>query len=60
MTGKELEKLLKQVSAGTMSTEEALERLRSFPYTDLGFAKIDHHREIRTAVSYTHLRAHET
>jgi len=48
MTGKELEKLLKQVSAGTMSTEEALERLRSFPYTDLGFAKIDHHREIRT------------
>jgi NCAIR mutase (PurE)-related protein len=48
MTGKELEELLKQVSAGTISTEDALERLRSFPYTDLGFAKIDHHREIRT------------
>lgn len=48
MTGKELEELLKEVSTGTISTEEALERLRSFPYTDLGFAKIDHHREIRT------------
>ena len=48
MTGKELEELLKEVSKGTINIEEALERLRSFPYTDLGFAKIDHHREIRT------------
>ncbi len=48
MTEKELEKLLKEVSTGTISTEEALERLRTFPYSDLGFAKIDHHREIRT------------
>ncbi len=48
MTGKDLEKLLSDVCAGTISTKEALEKLRSFPYTDLGFAKIDHHREIRT------------
>ncbi len=48
MTGKELEQLLIEVSKGTISTEEALEKLKSFPYTDLGFARIDHHREIRT------------
>jgi NCAIR mutase (PurE)-related protein len=48
MTGKELEKLLVDIRTGTISTEEALEKLRTFPYTDLGYARIDHHREIRT------------
>ena len=48
MTGKELEKLLNDVRDGTKSVEDALEVLRTFPYTDLGFARIDHHREIRT------------
>ena len=48
MTGKEIEKLLKAVKNGTKSVEEALEVLRTFPYTDLGFARIDHHRELRT------------
>lgn len=48
MTGKEVEKLLKDVREGKKSVEEALEVLKSFPYTDLGFARIDHHREIRT------------
>ncbi len=33
---------------GTRSVEAALEVLKSFPYTDLGFARIDHHREMRT------------
>jgi NCAIR mutase (PurE)-related protein len=48
MTGKELEKLLGDVKSGEMSVEEAMEVLKTFPYTDLGFARIDHHREIRT------------
>ncbi len=48
MTGKELEKLLKDIRTGVISIEEALEKLRTFPYTDLGYASIDHHREIRT------------
>jgi len=48
MTGKELEKLLGDVKSGAMSVDEALEVLKTFPYTDLGFARIDHHREIRT------------
>lgn len=48
MTGKEIEKLLNDVRDGEKSVEEALEILKSFPYTDLGFARIDHHREVRT------------
>ncbi|MCU0472213.1 MAG: nickel pincer cofactor biosynthesis protein LarB [Bacteroidales bacterium] len=48
MTGKEIEKLLKEIKEGTRTIEEAMEVLRTFPYTDLGFARIDHHREIRT------------
>jgi pyridinium-3,5-biscarboxylic acid mononucleotide synthase len=48
MNLKEVEKLLKDVKNGQTSIEKALEVLKNFPYTDLGFAKIDHHREIRT------------
>lgn len=48
MTSEEVEKLLKSVQNGKTSVDDALEILRSFPYTDLGFARIDHHREIRT------------
>lgn len=47
MTLKEVEKLLRKIRSGETSVEEALEVLKSFPYTDLGFARIDHHREIR-------------
>ncbi len=48
MTRKDIEKLLKEVKTGDKSVEEALEVLKNFPYTDLGFARIDHHREMRT------------
>lgn len=48
MTGKEVQKLLKDVRSGAISVDEAYEVLKTFPYTDLGFARIDHHREIRT------------
>src|SRR5450759_1589209 len=48
MTKKEIEDLLIDVKEGHKSVEEALEVLKNFPYTDLGFAKIDHHREMRT------------
>jgi NCAIR mutase (PurE)-related protein len=44
----EVEKLLKDVKNGETSIEDALEVLKNFPYTDLGFARIDNHREIRT------------
>lgn len=48
MNIKDVEKLLRDVKSGQTGIEEALETLRSFPYTDLGFARIDNHREIRT------------
>src|SRR5665648_48963 len=48
MNVKEVENLLKDVKNGQTSIEEALEVLKNFPYTDLGFARIDHHRELRT------------
>jgi pyridinium-3,5-biscarboxylic acid mononucleotide synthase len=40
------EEILKKVHARKMSPEEALEKLKDFPYRDLDFAKVDHHREL--------------
>jgi pyridinium-3,5-biscarboxylic acid mononucleotide synthase len=48
MNAKDLEKLLIEVKTGQTTVDDALEALRNFPYTDLGFARIDNHREIRT------------
>jgi NCAIR mutase (PurE)-related protein len=48
MNVKEIEKLLKDVKNGKATVDGALDILKNFPYTDLGFAKIDHHRELRT------------
>lgn len=48
MTKDDLKKLLSDVSLGEKSVDEAFEILRDFPYSDLGYARIDHHREIRT------------
>ncbi len=42
-----LEDILKKVADGRLSPEEALGDLKHFPYQDLNFAKIDHHRELR-------------
>jgi pyridinium-3,5-biscarboxylic acid mononucleotide synthase len=39
---------LDKVKSGSISTEDALRELSVLPYEDLGFAKIDHHRNIRT------------
>ena len=39
--------MLRKVRRGRLSVEEAVDRLRSLPYEDLGYAKIDHHRALR-------------
>jgi hypothetical protein len=44
---REVDALLRAVRDGRVSPEEAAERLRSLPYEDLGFAKVDHHRALR-------------
>lgn len=36
-----------QVKAGGISIDDAIEKLRRLPFEDLGFACIDHHRQIR-------------
>jgi len=43
---KRLEEVLQKVYAHELSPEKALESLEHYPYQDLGFAKVDHHREV--------------
>ena len=49
MTGlrAELVALIEGVRAGEVSEEDAVERLVELPYRDLGFARVDIHRELR-------------
>jgi hypothetical protein len=42
-----IEQLLQHVRQGQVSVEQALQRLRSLPFEDLGFASLDHHRSLR-------------
>ena len=51
MDKRELENLLHAVASGQTSPEEATQKLRTEPYSDLGFAKVDHHRGIRQGFS---------
>ena len=43
----QLRMLFQQVRAGAVEIDAALERVRHMPFEDLGFAKVDHHRELR-------------
>ena len=47
MNTSQIMELLQLVAAGSASPESALERLRTLPFEDLGFAKVDHHRPLR-------------
>ena len=47
MNRSRLEALLREVSAGALTPEKALERLTHFPTEDLAFARLDHHRLLR-------------
>ncbi len=47
MKKRELEDLLARVQAGTLPLADAVNMLASLPFSDLGFAKLDHHRELR-------------
>ena len=42
-----LKAILAAVSEGSLAAEAAYEELRHLPYEELGFAKIDHHRDLR-------------
>jgi NCAIR mutase (PurE)-related protein len=47
MDSKVLERLLKEVREGKLPVAAALQRLRTLPFEDLGFARVDHHRQLR-------------
>jgi pyridinium-3,5-biscarboxylic acid mononucleotide synthase len=43
----EMLRMLEAVAAGELPPAAGLERLSRLPYDDLGFARVDHHRELR-------------
>lgn len=45
-----IEALLHEVRDGRTEVSHAMERLRDLPFEDLGFAKLDHHRPLRTGM----------
>jgi pyridinium-3,5-biscarboxylic acid mononucleotide synthase len=50
MNRAQIEALLEEVSQGRSGVGDALERLKDLPFEDLGFAKVDHHRALRTGM----------
>jgi NCAIR mutase (PurE)-related protein len=47
MNSEEMKKFLRSIKNGDISIEDGLDKLKELPYSDLGFAKIDNHRELR-------------
>jgi NCAIR mutase (PurE)-related protein len=47
MNIRKLEEILKKVKAGKITLDEAIAQLKSLPFEDLGFTRIDHHRSLR-------------
>ncbi len=50
MNRAQIETLLNDVRDGSTGVDEAMDRLRGLPFEDLGFAKLDHHRALRTGM----------
>ncbi len=53
MNQEHLRNLLQQVAAGQLEVEAALVELKGLPFEDLGYAKVDHHRSLRTGFPET-------
>ena len=49
----QIETLLNEVRDGQTGVAQALDRLRDLPFEDMGFAKLDHHRALRTGMPET-------
>lgn len=47
MTEKQILELLQTVAAGNVTPEEAVDKLRTLPFEDIHFAKVDTHRALR-------------
>ncbi len=55
-----LEAILAAVAAGQINPAQAAERLRHWPFEDLGFARVDHHRALRHGMAEVILAAGKT
>lgn len=49
----EIKELLEKVRSGEMKPEDAEEALKKLPYEDLGYARLDHHRQLRNGYGET-------
>ena len=49
----DVKEMLRQVQSGRMSVESAEEMLKNLPYEDLGYAKLDLHRKLRSGFPET-------
>ncbi len=47
MDASSLRVLIEQVASGECAPDDAVRQLRRLPYADLGFARVDHHRDLR-------------
>ena len=51
MSQRDILHTLEAVRDGALTPQEAMLRLKLEPFQDLGFAKVDHHRELRQGVA---------
>ena len=51
MDAARLRELLEGVKAGSLEIDSALGKLRTLPFSDLGYARIDHHRALRHGIA---------
>ncbi|HWW55205.1 MAG TPA: nickel pincer cofactor biosynthesis protein LarB [Acidimicrobiales bacterium] len=47
MDASSLRALIDDIASGACSPDDAVRQLRRLPYVDLGFARVDHHRDLR-------------
>ena len=47
MTEQDIAALLRRYKEGSLSEAEAVQAVRNVPFEDMGFAEVDHHRELR-------------
>src|SRR4051812_48663115 len=50
MNADQIKKLFHDVKRGKLSPDEAVQKLRHYPFEDLGHTKIDHHRAVRVGM----------
>lgn len=48
MYEKKIKDIIEDIQSGQLDTQKAVEALKDLPFQDLGYANIDHHRDIRT------------